>query len=172
MSGSYKKGGENMIRMKNTYKSILKVIVILAFGFWILSKIPFYSSIKQEITADIYENGVVNGETIVFMEGEKSNYLFSKEQNYWGRFYIDCFERTGRDGMKAGIWWNFGGRPDTTQKITYSQNASFPLINEIAPFMFINEEMNQFAVEFADGRIIASSEEMYQKYMEVSWTWR
>ena len=158
--------------MKNTYKSILKVIVILAFVFWILSKIPFYSNINQEITANIYENGVITGETTVFMEGERSNYLFSKEQNYWGRFYIDCFERTGRDGMNASIRWNFGSGSDTTQKITYSQNASFPLTNEIAPFMLLNKEMNQFAVEFADGRIIAASEEMYQKFMEVSWTWR
>jgi hypothetical protein len=158
--------------MKNTYKSILKVIVILAIGFWVLSKIPFYSNINQEITANIYEDGVVTGETTVFIEGERSNYLFSKEQNYWGRFYIDCFERTGRDGMNAGIRWNFGGTHDTIQKITYSQNATFPLTNEIAPFILINEEMNQFAVEFADGRIIAVSDEMYQKYMELSWTWR
>ncbi|MBP1926519.1 hypothetical protein J2Z76_002388 [Sedimentibacter acidaminivorans] len=55
-----------------------------------------------------------------------------------------------------------------TAKITYSQNASFLLvINEIAPFTLINKEMNQFSVEFADGRIIAASDEIYQKFMEV-----
>ncbi len=158
--------------MKTTYKSILKVIVVLAIGFWILSKIPFYSNINQEITANIYENEVVTGETTVFMDGERSNYLFTKEQNYWGRFYIDCFERTGRDGMNTGIRWNFGGRPDTTQRITYLQNGTFPLTNKIALHMLINKEMNQFALEFADGRIIATSDEMYQKYMEVTGKWR
>ena len=113
----------------------------------------------------------MTGETIVFMKGERSNYIFSKEQNYWGKFYIDCVERTDREGMNAGIWWHSGGH-DTTQKIAYSQNATFPLTHEIAPYLLINKEMDQFAVEFSDGRIIAISDEMYRRYKEVSWVWK
>lgn len=157
--------------MKKKIKSIIEVFVILVIGFWILSKIPFSSGINQEIPAKIYENGIVTGETTVYMEGERSNYLFSDEENYRGRFYIECFERTGRDNMSASIWWNISSDPDYLQKLLYSQNASFPLTGEIAPFLLINKEMNQFAVEFADGRIIATSEDIYQEYMDLPHYW-
>jgi len=154
--------------MKKHIKSITKVVVLLVIGLWILSKIPFSSKINQEITAIIYENGIVTGETTVHMSGKKSNYLFSYKENYWGIFYIDFYEKTRRDSMNARISWI---SKDILQKITYSQNASFPLIGEISPFMLINKKMDKFALEFADGRIIATSEDVYHDYLSAPWIW-
>lgn len=71
--------------MKNAYKTTLKAAIVLAIGLWILSKIPFYSNIDQEITANIYENGIVTGETIVFMKGERSNYIFTNAGGSYSR---------------------------------------------------------------------------------------
>jgi hypothetical protein len=41
------------------------VIVIFIIGVWILSKMPFNKNINQEISAQVYESGVVTGETKV-----------------------------------------------------------------------------------------------------------
>ncbi len=146
--------------MKQKYKTIIKVVVVLVIGFWVLSIIPFNQNIKHEISASIYENGVVNGETTVFIDGEKSNYLFRDDESFSGKFHILSYEKTGREDMQAGIRW---GNERNIQRLTYFQNASFPDIDVIGTIL-INEEMTQFALMYTDGTVIATSDEIYKLY--------
>jgi len=81
--------------MKQKYKMIVKVLVVLVIGFWVLSIIPFNQNIKQEISASIYENGVVTDETTVIIDGEKSNYLFRDDDSFYGKFHVLSYEKTG-----------------------------------------------------------------------------
>lgn len=146
--------------MKQSYKTILKVLVILMIGVWILSKIPFNRQINQEISAQVYEGGVVTGETKVIIDGERSNYLFTNNQSFNGRFYILSYEKTGRENMNAGIEWP---NEEHTQRLVYFQNATFPSM-DIVSTLIINDEMTQFALMFTDGRVVATSDEIYRIY--------
>lgn len=73
---------------------------------WVLSYIPFKHRITREIEAQIYENGHAAGETKVYIDGEKSSYLFRSKDSFYGRFHISSFEKSGRSGNNALISWN------------------------------------------------------------------
>jgi hypothetical protein len=64
--------------------------------------------------------------------------------------------------MNARIRWN---KNVEEQHILYYQNATFPSL-EINPDLLIDKNMEEFALEFGDGSIIATSEEMYQSYKQ------
>jgi hypothetical protein len=146
--------------MKAKYKRIGKVVVALVIGFWLLSLIPFNKNIKQEVSANIYENGVVADKTIIFIEGEKSNYLFRNDNSFSGKFHILSYEKTGREDMQAGIKW---GYEQNIQRLLYYQNASFPDMDVIGTIL-INDEMTQLALTLKDGTVIATSDEIYTLY--------
>ncbi len=146
--------------MKQKYKTIIKVVVALVIGVWVLSTIPFNQHIKKEISVNIYENGVANGETSIFIDGEKSNYLFHNDESFHGKFHIQSYEKTGREDMKAGIDW---GHEQNIQWLTYFQNATFPDMDLIHTIL-INEEMTQLALMFTDGTVLATSDEIYTLY--------
>jgi len=146
--------------MKQNYKTIFKVLVIFIIGFWIFSKLPFNKNINQVISANIYKSGVVTGETKVVIDGERSNYLFTDDEGFYGKFYIESYEKTGRENMFASIKWN---NDDNIQRLTYFQNATFPSMDIVSTLM-INDKMTQFALMFTDGTVVATSDEIYQMY--------
>lgn len=148
--------------MKKNIKTIIVILAITLIGVWIVLKIPFATDINQTIIAKKYVNGSAVQETAVNMDGARSNYLFANEQNFIGQFYIEYYERTGREDMHASITWR---KNQEAQYILYYQNATFPSL-EINHYIMINEEMNEFALGFADGTIIATSDEMYQNYIK------
>ncbi len=148
--------------MKQNYKTILKVLVIFVIGFWILSKLPFNKNINQEISVHIYESGVVTGETKVVIDGERSNYLFTDDERFFGKFKILSYEKTCREDMFASIEWN---NNDNIQRLTYFQNATFPSMDIIST-LIINEKMTQFALMLTDDTVIATSDEIYKLYTQ------
>ncbi|HOA20452.1 MAG TPA: S-layer homology domain-containing protein [Sedimentibacter sp.] len=74
--------------MKQRYKRIVKVSVVLVIGFWVLSIIPFNQNIRQEVSVNIYENGIVTEKTTIFVYGEKSNYLFHDDESFNGVYTL------------------------------------------------------------------------------------
>lgn len=148
--------------MKQKLKTILKVTIILVVGIWILSKIPFNQKINQEISVNIYKNGIAIEETTVMINGEKSNYLFNDEDRFNGKFHILSYEKTGEENIFAYIRW---GDEQNIQRILYFQNGIHPSMDLIGT-MIINEKMTQFALMFTDGTVIATSDEIYQLYTE------
>ena len=148
--------------MKGKFKTILKTAAVLVIGFWVLSRIPFNQKINHEIPANIYQNGVVIGETSIIMDGEKSNYLFNNKERYNGIFYILTYEKTGRENMSASSKWN---NDDNIQRLTYFQNATHPSM-DIVGTLLINDKMSHFALMFTDGTVVATSDEIYQLYIK------
>ena len=148
--------------MKTKVKNILLIFFITIIGGWLLSKIPFNTKIDQTIMAEIFIDGAAVEETSVYINGARSNYLFAGEQYYEGLFIFEYYEGTGREGMKANIKWN---KEFEEQRILYYQYATFPSL-EINHELLINKEMDEFAVGFEDGTIIATSEEIYQYFMK------
>ncbi|WP_304509108.1 hypothetical protein [Anaerotignum sp.] len=146
--------------MKQEKKTMLNAVILIMIGFWILSKIPFNQNINQEISANIYKNGMQSGETTVVIDGEKSNYLFHNDERFHGKFQILSYEKTDRKDMYSNIKWN---SDDNVQKVLYFQNGTFPSMDIIST-LFINEEMTEFSLMFTDGTVIATSDEVYQLY--------
>lgn len=151
--------GGNLLKKK--FKGILKILIMVFIGIWVLSKIPFECDINHTITAEIHEDGVVVKNTTVIINGVRSNYLFANEQYFDGQFIIEYYERTGSQGMKANIKWN---KEYKEQRILYYQNATFPTL-EINHELLIDKEMKEFALGLQDGTIIATSYAMYQDYL-------
>lgn len=148
--------------MKKKYKMIAKVVLILAIGIWIFSVIPFNQKLTHEISAGIYEDGVVTRETTVLIDGEKSNYLFRDDDSFEGEFHILSYKKTGGNGMKANIKWD---KKHNIQKLLYFQNATFPSM-DIIHELIINEQMTEFALMLKDGSVIATSDDLYELYIK------
>lgn len=148
--------------MKQHIKTIIKAALLIIVAVWVIDKIPFNKNIDQQITASIYEDGAIIGQTAVVMDGEKSRYLFRKSEQYWGKFQIMSYEKTGIDDINAGINWN---SDDNIQSIRYMIPGTFPDM-DIMYYMLINEEMTKFALMFSDGTILATSDELYQLYIK------
>ena len=146
--------------MNPKLKKNIETVVFLLIVFLMLSRVSFDRKIKQEIPAHIYENGIITGETTVVIDGERSNYLFTDEERFSGKFHILSYEKTGRPEMNAGIHWP---SDENIQDILYLQNGTFPSMDIIRTLM-INDKMTQFALMFADGTVIATSDEIYQLY--------
>lgn len=146
--------------MKQKLKTIIKVVLLIVIGVWILDKIPFYQDINHEIFANIYENGVIIGQTSVIIDGEKSNYLFTNKENYFGKFHILSYEKTGREDMNARIKWS---NEENIQDILYMMPGHFPDMDLIRTII-INDKMTKFAVMFTDNTVVATSDEIYELY--------
>ncbi len=147
--------------MKKKLRIVLISFAVLTLAIWVISKMSFDEPITQAVEAVIYIDGKSAGTTMVSADGTISNYLFLDEQYFIGSFFIEYYERTCREDMQAVITWR--GHADQ-QTIEYSQNATYPNL-ELKSGLYINREMNEFALEFKNRAIIATSNEMYQKYI-------
>lgn len=146
--------------MKKKLKIAFISFAVLVSAIWVISKMTFAESITQAVEAVIYIDGKPAGTTMVSADGTINNYLFEDEQYFIGSFFIEYYERTCREDMQAVITWR---EHADQQTIEYSQNATYPDL-ELKLDLYINREMNEFALGFNDGTIIATSDEMYQKY--------
>ncbi len=148
--------------MKQRTKTIIKVIVFIIVALWIIDKIPFNKDIDQQITANIYEDGSVIGQTTVEMKGEKSRYLFRNHQQYWGKFQIMSSEKTTRENMNASISWV---KDDNMQRIHYMTPGTFQ-DTDIMYYILISEDMTKFVLMFSDETVLATSDDLHQLYIK------
>ncbi len=146
--------------MKFKMGKTTKIVFIVVVAIGILSLIPFNQKVNQEIDAKVYENAVAVKDTKVIIEGEKSNYLFRRDESFHGKFHISTYEKSKADGMNASISWDDKYH---LQNLLFSQNATFPSMDTIGAMM-INDKMSEFAFMFTDGTVIATSDELYNLY--------
>lgn len=151
--------------MKQKLKTIIAISIMLVIVIWIIDKIPFNKNINQQITANIYENGVAVGQTTLVMNGEKSNYLFRKKEGFIGEFLIPYAEKTDRSDLQTYITWN---GEDNTQRISYFYKGSIKLAEDmgLVPYLLINDSMTKFAIMLTDHTVIATSDELYELYIK------
>lgn len=141
-------------------KSVFKVVLLFAAGLWILSVLPFRTTIRGEVPATLYRDGAAVGSTTVTLDGKRTNYLF-RDNSYVGVFSIPEVERTGREGMRAQILW----REDAgnVQRILYASPGM--IYSDVLPNCIIaNHDLTQFAFSLPDGSIAATSDMVYRFY--------
>ncbi len=147
--------------MKKKLTLAVKLVIVLMVSLWILSKIPFNKTIDQEILADIYEDGVIVGQTSVKVEGKKSNYLFTSREIFIGRFQVPLYDKTVSEGMSARVRWIY---EENVQDLSYMASGDYAPDIDLLNLIIINENMTEFALMDTKGTIIASSYEAYKIY--------
>lgn len=113
--------------------------------------------VVKEVAAKVYTNGMEAGETTISIDGKMRSKLFSEEAIYTGLFQIAWYEPSCREGTEAKVKWVDG----ENQYINFFQagNISFLAVEKI----IIDKQMEEIAVGFSDGTIIATSEYNYIK---------
>ena len=157
--------------MKEKISKLALIVFAVAIALFSLVKTPFKTEIKRDVTLDIYDNGAVVGQTVVHIDGTRAEPLLGnltkQEETFTGRFAIELAERTCHELTSAAIWWRNHGGGMMYQNITYFSAATSLSEGEtVECALLINPDMTEMAIQMTDGRVLASSEKVYNIYME------
>lgn len=108
--------------------------------------------------AFVFKDNRCVSETTVKINGEINGRGWDNNKTYVGTFGVEFSEATCREGVQARIEWKEG---ENFQSILFFNNGDFTTLE--TKRLIINNEMDEIALEFDDGTIIATSEEMYEK---------
>lgn len=142
---------ENMNVKKWLMGELAVALVILGVFLW---NYPFKTDISKEVTATVYMDGVAREETQVHIDGEISKRLFHEDRHFNGTFAIDYYPTTCDVRHSAHIHWD----EDGYQVINYYYTGGF--VEDYTTTFIIDETMETFAVEFFEGTVIATSEDI------------
>lgn len=158
--------------MKKKIKAVVTTIVLIIIAVWVINKIPFSQTIEQEISANIYKDGAVVSETTISMQGEKTNYLFRRDESFVGYFAIPTVEKTVDKDMETSIRWS-SEKGENARYISFFKAGKIHAADKlgIVPYILINDSMTKFAIMLTDGTIISTSNELQEIYIKHI-TWR
>jgi hypothetical protein len=126
-------------------------LVILGIFLWLH---PFKTDISKEVTATVYVDGVAQEETTVRIDGTIEKRLFREDRHFYGTFAIEYYPTTCDVRHSAHIHWD----EDGYQVINYYYTGGF--VEDYTTTFIIDETMETFAVEFFEGTVIATSEDI------------
>ena len=157
--------------MKEKISKLALIVFAVAIALFSLVNTSFKTEIKQDVTLDIYDMGTVVGQTVVHIDGTRAEFLLGnltkQEETFTGRFAIELAERTCHELTSVAIWWRDHGGGMTYQGITYFSAATSLSEGETVEYtLLINPDMTEMAIQMTDGRVLASSEKVYNIYME------
>lgn len=112
-------------------------------------------NIEKRVNATVYVDGSAESQTEIYIKGQIANEIRIKEASYIGLFQIASYEPSCREGTEARIVWVDSG----CQYMMYhlGANSSFLDVKKI----MIDKQMNEIAVAFSDGTIVATSKNIY-----------
>ena len=140
-------------------KMIVLFLVVFILGVFIV-RVPIKTPIEKELATKIYIDGEVVDNTTVMIKGEIVRDIVSSTQSFSGGLYIQCYERVCREDVQARIGWEKDGE---LQWLRFNQGGA-PLKVDICREILINKTMEDVAIGFSDGRIVATSEEIMLEY--------
>lgn len=127
-------------------------------------------NINHTIKAGIYTDSAQIGESTVTVSGKYYPHLF-KEDEFFGNFAVSEMPETEAGSVNAKIIWyeeKVDGQSYQYQLIRYHKyeyGTSRIIETQSATMITINRSMDEFIWVLDSGRIIASSEELYQDYL-------
>ena len=162
-----------MARILNFLRTYIGVVVLglmlLAWGCYALLTHSFGPERQGSLTAQLYDlDGAVVGETTVTFDGRMNWTLLSRDTPiYIGTFEIGAVPETGpgkyTEAPEVQIRWIDAYASE--QLLRYYPfnlpSTDFGLQN-----LMLDAEMSEIAVTLEDGRVLATSEEWYQPYLE------
>lgn len=148
--------GDTAMKKKILFLLFPVVLVILVIAIVIMY--PFSTSMEETVQAFVFKDNRCVSETTVKINGEINGRGWDNNKTYVGTFGVEFSEATCREGVQARIEWKEG---ENFQSILFFNNSDFTTLE--TKRLIINNEMDEIALEFDDGTIIATSEEMYEK---------
>ena len=142
---------ENMNVKKWLMAELAVALVILGIFLWLH---PFKTDISKEVTATVYMDGVAQEETAVRIDGIIEKRLFREVRHFYGTFAIAYYPITCDPRHSAHIHWD----EDGYQVINYYYTGGF--VEDYTTTFIIDETMETFAVEFFEGTVITTSEDL------------
>lgn len=132
-------------------------ILIIIIGFIV----PFSWTVKKELSADIYHQGVVIDNTTIKINGKISKRLLSPSQSFIGTFSIESYEPSIRPGSQVKIDWD---KKQMRQDILYFYAGDFKSFGTTA--LSISKNMDNIAIALDGKTIISTSKEAYLEMVE------
>ena len=157
--------------MKEKISKLALIVFAVAIALFSLVNTSFKTEIKRDVTLDIYDNGAIVGQTVVHIDGTRAEFLLGKltkqEDNFVGRFAVELAERTCSEHTSVWILWHEYDYGLTYQTITFWHAGDvFADGFGLEHYLLINPDMTEMAIQMEDGRVLASSEKVYDIYME------
>lgn len=131
---------------------LLGLIVFQAFEYNGL----FARQIHRELTAGVYVDGERIEDTSVIIDGKRYNF---GRGNFSGRFAIEYIEKTCREEVRAAVGWHEDADHEAVVSMTY-YGYGMPDFVDMDWYIYMSPTMESFAIEFADGVIIATSDSL------------
>ena len=158
-------------KRKEQLSKLILIVFALLIVLFSLVKTAFKTDIQRDVVLEIYENGAVVGQTVVHIDGTRAEFLLGKltkqEDVFTGRFAIELSERTCSEHTSVWILWHEYDYGLSYQTISFWHAGSvFADGFGIEHTLLINPEMTEMAIQMADGRVLASSEAVYDIYTE------
>lgn len=137
-------------KLRRTWRGILgTALLLICIGYFAVNMIHTDTAIDRTVPVQIYENGVVTGETEVTLRGELTQYLLG-ERFFTGSVEIPLLEKTCSEHTQAQIHWN----EDGLSHLSYRYYADFKDLS-VSSTRF-TKDLQGFAIGLADGRILAT----------------
>lgn len=150
---------------KSKRKKIITIAIILLIAVYF---IDLFTLIKRpidlKIPADIYENNQVVDSTYVEFEGKLSlSALYSNK--FTGIIKMHVQEMKVPETMNIYLFWSGDSEYETNGTwFLYPNSADGQYIKTLSmDYVVITKDMKEFAMIFDDGKIIATSEEIYKQ---------
>ncbi len=141
---------------KNLSTGIASLCALLIVGFVVFGMLDrsgaFLRDVCFEVPAKVYQHGEAVGETTVTVDGTVQRI---GDWNFQGKFAIGCVPKTSQEAIKGYIRLDSGDR--RYQKITYYRPGITNIETGISPELYISPDLREFALELADGSVIATN---------------
>lgn len=156
---------------KNISVFVVRFILVAFLGFVIFVILDYsgvlLKDIKLDVPAMIYENGEAVEETLVHIEGKMQTIGLGSD-NFTGKFRVECVEKTMAQNVSANVNWDSIDKG--FHEITFFKPGTLDINVGIQRYLYISRDMQNFALELNDGRIIATHEALAE--LEAIEGWR
>lgn len=145
-------------------------VFALLVGFFIFVVLDyngaFLKDIETDVVATVFQDGVPIGETVVAIKGTQKT-LGKGNDNFVGKFQVECLDRTTDKNLAARITWDSIG--EGFHEIVFFMPGPFYVDTEIQRYLYISRDMKSFALELNDGRIIATNNALAELEEVTDW---
>ena len=147
--------------MKNKFKVMAGIVILLAVGVWQLYNKPSYEDFDYKNAAYVYnDDGVLTGDTTIFIYGRRSSYLFRDDSAFEGKLIIPTYEVTyGGTALIRRM------EDHNIHQLFYAQVEPF-MAQEINAPILLSDMMTSFALSATDGKVFATSHDLDELYAD------
>ena len=154
------------MKKKVIKNSLIAAVLLLLTGYYVLFEHNFEQEVRQTVEATVYVDGTSTDTTTVTIDGKRVCNLISPYRtellNFYGSFCVEAVPQTCREGAEFHI---YSLENTSVQSIQGYYAGGFTV-----PFdgrLLISFDMTEFSFQADETTVIATSQEMYEQWMEL-----